>query len=54
MLNSVMLSYITFVYFGAFMLYLLMMVFGRDILGRVATYVSVAPMFQWPGSWPIP
>ncbi|MBW1739195.1 MAG: cytochrome c biogenesis protein CcsA, partial [Deltaproteobacteria bacterium] len=24
------------------MLYLLMMVFGRDILGRVATYVSVA------------
>ncbi|MBW1910027.1 MAG: c-type cytochrome biogenesis protein CcsB [Deltaproteobacteria bacterium] len=42
MLNSVMLSYITFVYFGAFMLYLLMMVFGRDILGRVATYVSVA------------
>jgi cytochrome c-type biogenesis protein CcsB len=37
-----MLSYITFVYFGAFMLYLLMMVFGRDILGRVATYVSVA------------
>lgn len=42
MLNSIMLSYITFVYFGAFMLYLLMMVFGRDILGRVATYVSVA------------
>ncbi len=42
MLNSVMLSYITFVYFGAFMLYLLMMVFGRDIFGRMATFVSVA------------
>ena len=42
MLNSIMLSYITFVYFGAFILYLLMMVFGREILGRVATYVSVA------------
>lgn len=45
MLNSVMLSYITFVYFSAFMLYLLMMVFGRDIFGRVATYVSLAGFF---------
>ncbi len=45
MLNSVMLSYITFVYFGAFMLYLLMMVFGRDIFGRIATYVSLAGFF---------
>jgi len=42
MLNSVILSYTTFVYFVAFMLYLLMMVFGRDILGRMATFVSVA------------
>jgi cytochrome c-type biogenesis protein CcsB len=42
MLNSVILSYTTFVYFVAFMLYLLMMVFGKDILGRMATFVSVA------------
>jgi cytochrome c-type biogenesis protein CcsB len=42
MLNSVILSYTTFVYFVAFMLYLLMMVFGRDIFGRMATFVSVA------------
>ncbi len=32
-----MLSYITFVYFSAFMLYLLMMVMGKDALGRLAT-----------------
>jgi cytochrome c-type biogenesis protein CcsB len=42
MLNSVMLSYITFVYFVSFMLYLLMMVFGRAVFGRMATFVSVA------------
>lgn len=40
MLNSVILSYITFVYFGAFMLYLFMMVSGREIFGRMATFVS--------------
>jgi cytochrome c-type biogenesis protein CcsB len=37
-----MLSYITFVYFVSFMLYLLMMVFGRAVFGRMATFVSVA------------
>ncbi len=37
MLSSTMLSYITFVYFTAFMLYLLMMVMGKDALGRLAT-----------------
>ena len=34
------LSYITFVYFGAFFLYLIMMVMGRDFFGRMATLVS--------------
>ncbi len=42
MLNSTILSYITFVYFGVFFLYLLMMLFAREILGRAATYVLIA------------
>jgi cytochrome c-type biogenesis protein CcsB len=40
MINSIILSYITFVYFGSFMLYLFMMVIGRDIFGRLATFVT--------------
>ncbi|MDY7037338.1 MAG: c-type cytochrome biogenesis protein CcsB, partial [Thermodesulfobacteriota bacterium] len=40
MLNSVILSHITFVYFASFMLYLLMMVMGRKIFGRIATIVT--------------
>ncbi len=40
MLNSVILSYITFVYFGAFTLYLLMMVMGRPGFGRPATVLA--------------
>ena len=40
MLNSVILSYITFVYFASFTLYLMMMVMGKDSLGRLATYVT--------------
>ncbi len=40
MLDSIILSYITFVYFGAFVLYLLMMVMGREFFGRLATMVS--------------
>jgi cytochrome c-type biogenesis protein CcsB len=41
MINSIILSYITFVYFGSFMLYLFMMVNGRDIFGRLATIVTI-------------
>jgi len=40
MINSIILSYTTFVYFGGFMLYLFMMVMGRDIFGRLATIVT--------------
>ena len=40
MFSSVILGYITFVYFGSFMLYLIMMVMGKDFFGRLATYVS--------------
>ncbi len=41
MLNSIILSYITFVYFGGFTLYLLMMVMGKEIFGRLATFVTL-------------
>ena len=40
MINSVILSYVTFVYFGSFMLYLLMMVMGKEPFGRIATVVT--------------
>ena len=40
MLNSIILSYITFIYFGAFMLYLMMMVIGKEFLGRLATFIA--------------
>ena len=45
MLSSLILSYITFVYFGAFMLYLLMMVTGKHLFGRLATFVTLAGLF---------
>jgi len=41
MLSSTILSYITFVYFAAFFLYLLMMVMGKEYFGRVATFVTL-------------
>ena len=50
MLNSVILSYITFVYFGAFVLYLLMMVMGKDFFGRLATIFSVAGLIAHSGA----
>jgi cytochrome c-type biogenesis protein CcsB len=42
MINTTILSYITFVYFGAFMLYLLMMIMGKGTFGRLASLISVA------------
>jgi len=39
--NSLILSYITFVYFGAFVFYLLMMVIGKSFFGRIATGICV-------------
>ncbi len=38
-MNSEILSYITFVYFGAFFFYLLMMVMGKAAFGRIATTI---------------
>ena len=42
MLNSMILSYITFVYFFSFFFYLLMMVMHRENFGRTATFVTLA------------
>jgi cytochrome c-type biogenesis protein CcsB len=42
MINSVILSYTTFVYFFAFLLYFLRMVMGNETLGRLATFVTLA------------
>jgi cytochrome c-type biogenesis protein CcsB len=42
MLNSMVLSYITFVYFFSFFFYLLMMVMHREIFGRIATVITLA------------
>jgi len=39
--NSLILSYITFVYFGAFFFYLLMMVMGKDFFGKIATGICI-------------
>jgi len=44
MLNSIILSYITFIYFGGFILYLLMMVISKEFLGRLATFVTVGAL----------
>jgi cytochrome c-type biogenesis protein CcsB len=40
--NSILLSYITFVYFLSFMFYLFMMVMGKEFFGRIATVVTLA------------
>ena len=44
MINSVILSYTTFIYFSSFMLYLLMMVMGKEILGRLASILTVGAL----------
>ena len=41
MLDSIILSYTTFVYFAAFMLYLLGMVMNRNLLARLGTIASI-------------
>jgi len=40
-MSSLILSYITFVYFGAFFFYLLMMVMGKEVFGKIATTICV-------------
>ena len=40
MVNTIILSYITFVYFFSFLFYLLMMLTGKDVFGRLASSVT--------------
>ncbi len=42
MLNTAILSYVTFVYFLAFLFYLLMMVIRKEVLGQIATVITLA------------
>jgi cytochrome c-type biogenesis protein CcsB len=42
MVNTHILSYITFVYFFCFLGYLISLVTGRRIFGRIATYLTIA------------
>jgi cytochrome c-type biogenesis protein CcsB len=59
MLDSIILSYTTFIYFAAFMLYLLGMVMNRDLLARLGTFASligltaqtVAIILRWVASY---
>jgi len=61
MTSPIILSYIIYIYFGAFMLYLCMLVMGREILGRLATYLmisgfighSLAIILRWNESYKI-
>ena len=41
MLSSIILSYITFVYFLSFLFYFFRMVMGKEILGRAATWITI-------------
>ncbi len=42
MVNTVILSYITFVYFFCFLAYLVLLVTGRQLFGRAATFLTIA------------
>ena len=42
MVNTVILSYITFVYFFCFLAYLVLLVTGRQVFGKAATYLTMA------------
>lgn len=41
-MDTVILSWVTFIYFAAFVFYLLRMIFERDALGKIASYVALA------------
>lgn len=41
MANTIILSYITFLYFFSFLFYLLMMLSGKEVFGRIATSVTL-------------
>jgi cytochrome c-type biogenesis protein CcsB len=59
MFDSIILSYITFVYFVAFMFYLMMMVMGKETLGHIGTMAtligfighSLGILYRWIASY---
>jgi len=42
MLNSIILSYITFIYFFCFLFYLFKMTLGKDVFGKIGSYLAMA------------
>ncbi len=46
MINTIVLSYVTFGYFVAFMAYLFMMVMGRNLFGRAATIITLLTLLM--------
>ncbi len=44
MVNTEILKYVTYIYFLSFMLYLMMMIMGKEVLGRIASYVTLASL----------
>lgn len=49
MYNTILLSYVTFGYFLAFFLYLLMMIIKKDIFGNIASYISLISLLLHTG-----
>ena len=39
--NAVILNYVTFIYFFSFLAYLLMMIMGKEILGKIASIITI-------------
>lgn len=50
MSDALILSYVLFLYFFSFLAYLLMMVMGREIFGRVATWITLIGMIGHTGA----
>jgi hypothetical protein len=42
MINTAILSWVTFIYFAAFVFYLFQMILGREFWGKLATGVALA------------
>lgn len=42
MINTTILSWVTFIYFAAFVFYLFLMIRGRELWGKLATWVALA------------
>ncbi len=50
MINTVILSWVTFIYFAAFAFYLVRMVSGRELWGRIATIIAATGLLAQTGA----